>query len=123
MKIILIGVFGALGALSRYGFDVGLSRFTPDFPIATFSANMVGCFLVGLVFFVDRNAIGLSEPMKMAIIVGFLGGFTTFSAYALQSVFLMAEKEMLKAVLYLGLSPLLGILCVYLGWVVARKIA
>jgi fluoride exporter len=119
----MIGVFGVLGVLARYYLGIGVFRLYPHpFPFGTFLINILGSFLIGLVFVlgIERNII--SENLRVAISVGFLGGFTTFSAYSLEAVSLFGEAKYGLAFMYFSLSPVLGCLAAFGGIRLARLI-
>ena len=82
MRILFIAIAGALGALSRYG----ISSFVSDqlgekFALGTLAVNVIGCFLIGFVMHIALSTDIISEEMRMAITVGFLGALTTFSTF------------------------------------------
>ena len=83
-RLLLIGFAGLVGTLGRYCLaGVFGRRFGESFPIGTIVINVVGCFLAGFLFYVLQERNLVSETVRLAIIVGFLGGFTTFSAFGL----------------------------------------
>ena len=108
----VVAVGGALGAMSRFG--VGLIFSTPhQFPWATLLVNILGCLLIGLAFqYVAFKNISYLSPM---IIVGFLGGFTTFSSFGFESVMMFQQREFVKLFWYVGVSNIGGIAAVLLG--------
>ena len=118
MHLLLIAVFGMAGVLSRYGMDRLVGSFwNKDWPLGTFVINLFGAFLAGVIF-VAATQRAWSEDMRVALMVGFLGGFTTFSAFSLQSWALWEGGDRGMAVTYLFLSPVLGLAFATLGvWV------
>ena len=122
-RILLIGFAGLAGTLGRY-FMSGLvaRRFGETFPVGTIIINVIGCFLAGLLFYVLQERSLVSETVRLAIMVGFLGGFTTFSAYGLQTFTLFRDGEVLLAFLNLAISNVLGLFMVWLGFVAARAV-
>ena len=118
--MILVAIFGVFGVLCRYGADQFFSQYNEKFPYTTLSVNLLGCLIAGCVFAVSdlRN---LSTDLQTAIVVGFCGGFTTFSAYALQSLLLIDRGRPLVALTYLAVSPILGLLAAALPVLIARK--
>jgi CrcB protein len=108
MPIVLaVGIGGALGAVARYGADQTLSTHS-TFPWSTFVVNVVGCFLIGWFseFFADSP-----DWLRTGMIVGLVGGFTTFSTFAYQAL----ENHAPLAAVYVGLSVALGIAAVAVG--------
>ena len=121
MKLILIGIFGLLGVFGRYYFGILASRYLPIvFPFGTLFINLLGAFLIGVVWVLGIEKDLISHNTLVGIVVGFLGGFTTFSSYCLEFVRLMEESKLLYGILYVTLSPILGCLAAYFGMCLAR---
>ena len=121
MDILLVGLGGALGAISRYlvGNIIGKTLGTA-LPYGTFLINIVGCFGMGLLmtFIVDRQ---LLPPMaRLVLCVGFLGGFTTFSSFGYETLALLHNGRLLAALGYSCGSVMLGVLAAALGAYIAR---
>ena len=93
--------------LCRYGVDQWLARPGESFPLSTFLINIVGAALAGFLFAWSEGR-GLAPEWQAGLLVGFCGGFTTFSAYALQAVTLMDRGHALLAAFYLVSSPVVG---------------
>jgi len=108
MKLLMIGIGGGLGALARYGL-AGLVQRGPGFPWGTLAANAIGCFLIGLLF--DR----VSADARPFVVIGVLGGFTTFSAFGHETVELLRGGQLGLALANVGLSVVLGLGAVLLG--------
>lgn len=122
-KILSIAVGGAFGAVARYLVNISpLQNLLKPFPFPTFVINITGSFLIGflLIFLTDKLVVG--ENLRLAIIVGFLGAFTTFSTFELEIWNLLKENQYLTAFLYLFLSVAVGFLGVAAGISLARKI-
>lgn len=122
-KILSVAIGGALGAVARYLVNVSpLADLFGKFPFPTFFINVSGSFLIGflLVLLTDRFAVG--DNLRLAVIVGFLGAFTTFSTFELEIFDLAREHEFLLTFVYLFLSVLLGFAAVALGVWLGRKI-
>lgn len=115
----MIATFGVLGVLGRYGIDKLIGN-DGGFPWSTFGINIAGSFLAGVIYFFSERQV-ISSNLHIALLVGFCGGFTTFSAYSLQT-FLMFEKEkMFLALTYLFVSPILGLIAASLPILIMRK--
>ncbi|HDI60947.1 MAG TPA: fluoride efflux transporter CrcB [Desulfobacteraceae bacterium] len=86
-KVLLVMVGGGLGAVSRYGIGLLSARlWGPHFPWGTLTVNLVGCFLIGLLFaFVDRARF-LTPDLRLLLVTGYLGALTTFSTFALETI-------------------------------------
>ena len=111
LKIFLIALFGAIGTLARYGLQ-GLVqiRMGGAFPYGTLLVNLSGCFLLGLIGQLTMNRILISPDMRMAIAVGFFGGFTTFSSLGWETAKMLEDDEWLRASTYVGASVIAGLL-------------
>ena len=122
-KFSLIAFFGLLGVFSRYFLGILAQRFMPSpFPYATFSINIGGAFFIGVIYVLGVERSFISPDLRIALIVGFLGGFTTFSSYCLEGVRLIEESRYFYAILYLGGSPFLGVIATSAGILMARKL-
>ena len=122
-RLALIGLAGALGALSRYGLQSAatqlLSRPTV---LGTLVVNISGAFIVGLFLTATAERFPLSEQWRTAGAVGFLGAYTTFSTLMLDSYGRFEGGDLAVAVANLTASVLLGLLAVYLGLALGRSL-
>ena len=85
-RLFIIGAAGLVGTLARYGVSVGVTkRFGEAFPLGTLAVNLSGCFLAGCLFYFFVERYSVNELTASAVMIGFLGGFTTFSAFGLQT--------------------------------------
>ncbi len=116
---IVVAVCGVFGVLARYGLDRALQFGSGTSPFVTMGINLVGCFLAGIVFTLGQREI-LSSELQIGLLVGFCGGFTTFSAYALHSMRLLEMGFIRPAVLSFVLSPIFGFIAVAAGMAAAR---
>ncbi|MCU0422185.1 MAG: fluoride efflux transporter CrcB [Bacteroidia bacterium] len=117
MKFLLFIAFGgALGTLARYGVSVWLKpESAAAFPIQTFLVNTTGCFLIGFFYEFATKAPAIQPWFNGFVVIGFLGGFTTFSSYALECIQLFEIKGILKPLLYLALSNVISLFSVVAG--------
>ncbi len=118
----LVALGGAVGATLRYLFGVGVMRLTgpTDFPLAIVTVNIIGSFLMG-VFVVAAAHRGLTH-LSPLVMTGLLGGFTTFSAFSLETVNLIERGQITIAALYVLASVVLSVLGLTLGLWLARGI-
>lgn len=114
--LIMIALGGALGALGRYGVNVGaLKIFGSGFPYGTAIANILGSFIMGMMIAKFSQIDTLSQEAKAFCTIGFLGAFTTFSTFSLDVVTLWNRGEMLYALIYMMGSVILSILALAAG--------
>jgi len=118
---LLVALAGAAGTLLRYLLGGWLARVTGGlFPWETFVINVVGCLAIGaLAAALDRGAL-LSPPLRMALMVGLIGGFTTFSSFALEALRLSQGAQWMSAALYVVLTNAVGLGAVWAGYAAAR---
>ncbi len=119
-KLGLIAGGGALGALLRYAVSgLALRLIGTGFPWGTLCANLLGCFLIGLLWVLaDRAA--LSPEASLFLLTGLVGAFTTFSTYSLESINLLRDGEVLRGLLNIAVSNGLGLLAVLAGFACAQ---
>lgn len=107
-RALLVSLGSIAGGLARFyltGFF--LKKFGPSFPLGTLTANILGCFLIGIFLTLGEHQIPLGAEGKLLLMTGFCGAFTTFSTFMLETNDLMGEG-MIKAFLYAALSLVLG---------------
>lgn len=109
MQLIYLSVFGLLGIFIRYIADTKFSY--SKFPVHTLAVNLIGCFLIGVFY----SLKGLNPDFKLALTVGLCGGLTTFSSYSIQTLNLIQQGEIIPAMSYLVISPILGLSMVYVA--------
>jgi len=113
---LLVAIAGAAGTLFRYGLGDWLARATGGtFPWETLAINTFGSLAIGvLAGLVDRGAL-LPPPIRMALMAGFLGGFTTFSTFALETMRLAEGAEWSAAAAYIALTNVAGLAAAWVG--------
>jgi CrcB protein len=113
---LFVGLGGAVGSMARYGVGLVVNKFySQSFPLATFLINILGCFLIGLLFGLAQKNNTLQSDNWLILATGFCGGFTTFSAFALENSNLLKGNMNMTAILYTVLSVVLGIVLCRLG--------
>ena len=118
-----VALGGALGASGRYAAGVWATRLLGHgFPYGTLFVNVAGCFLMGALVEAAALKFSMSQEMRAFLTTGVLGGFTTFSAFALDFVVLYERKLAGTAALYLGASVVLSILALFAGLWLVRMI-
>ena len=122
MKIVLIALFGAVGTLARYGLQILLqARTGVSFPYGTLLVNLTGCFFLGLIGQYTLTRMAISPEWRVAIAVGFFGGYTTFSSFGWESAKMMEAGAWARASLYVGASVIAGLLLTVAGIRLANK--
>jgi fluoride exporter len=116
LLILLLIVLGALGTLARYflqGWVQEHSGFT--FPTGTLVVNLSGCFVIGFFGQSALKHLWISAEWRVALMIGFLGAFTTFSTFGWETVHMLEDGEWMRAMLYVGMSVFGGVVGVILG--------
>ena len=123
MKTILIGLAGLIGTLLRYWLSGLVARqYGETFPWGTMAVNLSGCFVAGVIFYAFEERFLVNPTLRTVLMIGLLGGFTTFSSYGLQTFTLLRDGELGLATLNIGVSNLLGLIMVWFGYVLARAL-
>ena len=118
-----VALGGAFGCCARLGITqlVAIS-YHRSFPLATFMINILGCFLMGFLFFETLERISINPVLRTAILTGVLGGFTTFSTFSMETLLLAEDGEYVKAGFYILLSVATGLLAAFCGVYLARNL-
>ena len=112
---------GALGALSRYWLTVSIERFnSTGFPLGTFVVNLLGSFLIGLLYIILAEKLSVADQWRPVIITGFLGAMTTFSTFSLDALLLFQQGQYNTALFYVLSSVMICIFAAYMGMQIAR---
>lgn len=122
--VVAILAGGGIGSVLRYAMTFGITqRFGPGFPWATFAINLLGSLVIGMVFqLAQTRALGVTPLVRIFLMTGVLGGFTTFSTFSLDLVTLSAEGAPLLAFLYGTGSVIFGFAGAYIGIVAMRAL-
>ncbi|MEC7366224.1 MAG: fluoride efflux transporter CrcB [Pseudomonadota bacterium] len=120
MSLFFIGFGGFFGAISRYLVGVFINNIGLNTNISTLLVNIIGSFFMGLLFYIFST--NSSDFYKMFFVVGFLGSFTTFSAFSLDAMNLFLASQYINFLIYIILSVVLSILFIFLGFVSAKFI-
>jgi CrcB protein len=120
-RLIFIGLAGFAGTLMRYWLSEWTARrFGETFPTGTLVVNLIGCFLAGLFFSLMFDRYLVSPTVRTVILIGLLGGFTTFSSFGLQTFTLLRDGEMGLALFNIAISNVGGLLMVWVGYSLAK---
>lgn len=119
--ILLVGLGGFVGSICRYLFSVYISKLIPaTFPIETFVINILGSFIIGIIFGFGIKQTWLTAEWRIFLATGFCGGFTTFSTFAYENVKLLQDGYFSTFLIYSFATFLSGILAVYVGMMLNR---
>jgi CrcB protein len=120
-KTILIAFAGLVGTLIRYWLSGFVARqYGETFPWGTLVVNLIGCFLAGAIYYLSDERFLISATVRTIILIGLLGGLTTFSSYGLQTFTLLRDGEIGLATLNIAVSNVLGLFMVWAGYVVSK---
>ncbi|MGX9364738.1 fluoride efflux transporter CrcB [Desulfoplanes sp. PS50] len=123
MKLFFIALAGGLGALSRYALSGTIQHLVgPAFPLGTAVVNILGCFLFGFIVTLIDERMALPPGMKLYLLTGFMGAFTTFSTYIFETASLIRYSQWLWAAANVLGQTLLGLVFLLAGIVLARAI-
>jgi len=122
MRLVLVLVGGGLGSAARYLVSTWTGEhFGTAFPWGTLTVNLVGCFLIGLLATLADEAAAVGPEARVFLVVGVLGGFTTFSSFALDTLRLGEHDQAARAVVYVCISVGIGLLAAVAGIAVGRS--
>lgn len=122
-KFLFIALGGALGSLMRY-WASGMAHklFGAGFPFGTFTVNMLGCLLFGLVWSALEPRLGPAADLRLFLLTGFMGAFTTYSTYMFESAQLLRSGQYLLMALNIGGQTTIGLLMILLGMALGRMV-
>lgn len=119
-NVLAISIGAVFGAVLRYGIFLYFDEKNLNFPYHTLIVNIIGCFMVGLISEYLSLKQDLPHIIRLFLIVGFLGSFTTFSSFAIDSGFLIEKDEFFNAFIYIATSVVLGLLSFFVATYVIR---
>jgi CrcB protein len=120
-NFLIVGLGGAAGSMLRYA----VQRFfqvqnTSVFPTGTLLVNIAGCFLIGILWSIVSRSLTWNEEMKLLLMTGFCGGFTTFSAFTLEGIGLLKENKAALFFIYFTASVVGGLVATFIGIRIAK---
>jgi CrcB protein len=121
-NILLVGMGGFIGSVARYLLSGWVYRFlnNPWFPYGTLVVNVVGCLLIGLLAGLAESRQIFSGEVRLFLLIGMLGGFTTFSTFGYETFALLRDGQFLAMAANVGAQVVFGLLAVWLGYVLSR---
>ncbi|MFN3562226.1 MAG: fluoride efflux transporter CrcB [Chloroherpetonaceae bacterium] len=121
--LLLIGLFGGAGCISRYLISSGLNAWLGKaFPYGTLAVNIIGSFIIGIIFEVALRGSVISPTLRIALTTGFLGGLTTFSTFSFETVELLLNGKYFAAFLNIAGSLVVCFLATYFGISLVRQL-
>jgi CrcB protein len=120
---IAIAIGGVLGCWARYAMtNLVQAIYGRDFPYATLTINVLACFMMGFLFQETLDRLTISPVLRVGILTGFIGGFSTFSTFAMETLLLAEQGEPARGLLYVLVSIVLGLAAVTGGVYIARNL-
>jgi CrcB protein len=121
VNILLIAIGGALGSVARYLLSASLLRVTGSlFPVGTFAVNVIGCLAFGVIAGAAEQRMPLSPELRALLLIGLLGGFTTFSSYAFESLALVRDGQFFAATVNIVGQVIAGLVGMWVGYVITN---
>ena len=120
-SFLLVFLGGGLGSGIRYLVTIAMNQYSKVLPFGTFTVNILGCLLIGLVLGYAQKENTLTSNQTLLLATGFCGGFTTFSAFANENLELIKNGEIFNFSVYTIGSILIGILAIFIGFYLANK--
>jgi len=124
IHFLLVGLGGAIGAMARHGVNMAsLKLIGPDFPYGTLTANILGSLLIGILAGCFAHFASWTQEMRLLLVVGVLGGFTTFSSFSLDTILLFEKGATTQAIIYVVASFAVSLSATMAGLWVIRQVA
>ena len=120
-SFLLVFLGGGLGSSLRYLVSITMNQYSKVLPFGTFTVNMLGCLLIGLILGYAQRENTLTSNQTLLLATGFCGGFTTFSAFANENLELIKNGELFNFSVYTIASILVGVLAVFIGFYLTNR--
>ena len=120
--LLLVGFAGGLGAMARFSVGIWAERqWGAEFAFGTLIVNVIGCLALGFLLELERGTSVVTHPIRLLLGVGFLGAFTTFSAFGYETIRFLQSGASQIAAINVGANMVLGLTAIWLGFVMARN--
>jgi CrcB protein len=120
-EVLIVGLGGFLGSISRYLLQNAIvHRFISIFPLGTFSINIIGSLLIGLIFGLSERYQWMTQEWRLFLAIGFMGSFTTFSTFAFDNLQLIKDGNYIQLFWYTVLSFAIGIALAWVGYSISK---
>lgn len=120
-NLLIVGLGGAGGSMLRYAVQkIFNAHIAAAFPTGTLLVNISGCFLIGILWGFASRSLDWNEEIKLLLMTGFCGGFTTFSAFTLEGIGLLKESKTTLFIIYITASVVGGLLATFIGIRIAK---
>jgi CrcB protein len=120
-QLLLVGMGGGIGSMLRWGISLLFSKTSSFFfPVATLIVNLLGCLLIGILIGLSLKNHWMDVSMKLVLITGFCGGFTTFSAFSLENLQMYQAGNYAGLILYTLISLIIGFVAVWIGLMITK---
>ena len=120
-SFLLVFLGGGMGSSLRYLVTIAMNQYSKVLPFGTFTVNMLGCLLIGLILGYAQKENTLTSNQTLLLATGFCGGFTTFSAFANENLELIKNGEIFNFSVYTICSILVGVLAVFIGFYLINR--
>ncbi|MFZ4724707.1 MAG: fluoride efflux transporter CrcB [Paludibacter sp.] len=116
-QLLLVGLGGFIGSIARFAVSkLNVYMHFLAIPLGTLTVNVVGSFIIGIIVGISQKSEIISADVRLFLMVGICGGFTTFSSFSVENLMLIQNGQVFSALIYTFLSLFLGLAAVYLGY-------
>lgn len=120
-QLLLVGIGGFFGSIARYlASKLNISWSFHDIPMGTFTVNIIGSLIIGILMGLFMKSEAPVTNLRLLLVVGFCGGFTTFSSFTNENFMLLQNGQFLTSLIYILGSVILGVLFVYIGYLITN---
>ena len=119
-ELIVVFLGGGFGSVARYGVNKALSGWQQHFPFATLTSNFLSCVVFGLVVILAADRMSINATMKLLLLTGFCGGFSTYSSFTFETIQLFKDGNTPMAISNIFLNFFLSVTGLYIGFAIAK---